>query len=117
MDIENRCVNCGKDTSFGSGLFVNRIPADADYESDTNDEQGNPIFADGQYRDGYLCPDCSGWECDRCDRMIACDEDLTPRDVYGEDDPRSSKEFSDGSWRLHLECLANKERLSYEENE
>jgi hypothetical protein len=49
--------------------------------------------------------------------MIACDEDLTPRDVYGEDDPRSSKEFSDGSWRLHSDCLTNKEQLSYRENE
>ena len=117
MDIGNRCVNCGKDTSFGSGLFVNRIPADADYESDTNDEQGNPIFADGQYRDGYLCPDCSAWECDRCDRMIPNDEDLTPSDIYDKDDPRSSKEFSDGSWRLHFECLTNKEQLSYKENE
>ena len=39
MDIGNRCVNCGRDTSFGSGLFVNRIPADADYESDINDDR------------------------------------------------------------------------------
>ena len=42
-DIGNRCVDCGKDTSFGSGRFVNRIPADADYES--IDEQGKTIFA------------------------------------------------------------------------
>ena len=33
-----------------------------------------------------------------------------PRDVYGEDDPRSSKEFSDGSWRLHSDCLTKKEQ-------
>jgi hypothetical protein len=55
-DIGNRCVDCGKDTAFGSGRFVNRIPADADYES--IDDQGNIIFADGEYRDGYLCPNC-----------------------------------------------------------
>ena len=55
-DIGNRCVDCGKDTSFGSGRFVNRISADADYES--IDDQGNTIFAEGEYRDGYLCPDC-----------------------------------------------------------
>jgi len=55
-DIGNRCVDCGKDTSFGSGRFVNRIPADADYES--IDNEGNIIFAEGEYRDGYLCPNC-----------------------------------------------------------
>jgi hypothetical protein len=110
MDIGNRCVNCGKDTSFGSGLFVNRIPADADYESDINDEQGNPIFAEGEYRDGYLCPDCSVLPCDRCDEMITLDEDICPCDVYGEDDPRSQDEFSDGSWRVHFECLTKDEK-------
>lgn len=55
-DIGNRCVDCGKDTAFGSGRFVNRIPADADYES--IDNEGNIIFAEGEYRDGYLCPNC-----------------------------------------------------------
>jgi len=55
-DIGNRCVDCGEDTAFGSGRFVNRIPADADYES--IDDQGKTIFADGEYRDGYLCPNC-----------------------------------------------------------
>lgn len=30
------CVDCGDDTSFGSGKFINRIP----------------------FNDAYLCPDC-----------------------------------------------------------
>jgi len=30
------CIECHRDTSFGSGLFVNRIPAD----------------------NGYICPEC-----------------------------------------------------------
>ena len=55
-DIGNNCVSCNQNTSFGSGRFVNRIPADADYES--LDDKGNTIFADEEYRDGYLCPDC-----------------------------------------------------------
>ena len=55
-DIGNNCVCCNKDTSFGSGRFVNRIPADADYES--LDDKGNIIFAEEEYRDGYLCPNC-----------------------------------------------------------
>jgi hypothetical protein len=116
MDIGNRCVNCGKDTSFGSGLFVNRIPADADYESDINDEQGNPIFAEGEYRDGYLCPDCSAWECDRCDEMIPTDEDICPYDVYDEDDQRSRENFSDGTYRVHFECLTKDEQKAYKDN-
>ena len=28
---ENDCILCGKDTRFGSGRFVNRIPADDNY--------------------------------------------------------------------------------------
>ena len=39
-DIGNNCVSCNQDTSFGSGRFVNRIPA-------TNDKY-----------EGYLCGDC-----------------------------------------------------------
>ena len=27
----NDCISCGEDTSFGSGRFVNRIPADDQY--------------------------------------------------------------------------------------
>ena len=30
IDIGNECVECRNDTSFGSGLFVNRIPASTD---------------------------------------------------------------------------------------
>ena len=46
MIKENDCILCGEDTSFGSGRFVNRIPADDNYmcaecqnndEGDTND--------------------------------------------------------------------------------
>ena len=39
-DIGNKCVYCMEDTSFGSGKFVNRIPAETD-----------------DY-DGYVCIDC-----------------------------------------------------------
>ena len=39
-DIGNKCIYCFKDTSFGSGRFVNRIPA-------TTDEL-----------DGYSCYPC-----------------------------------------------------------
>ena len=38
------CEVCGEDTSFGSGRFVNRIPAD----------------------DNYMCSECQMIECDKC---------------------------------------------------
>ena len=41
----NDCISCGEDTSFGSGRFVNRIPAD----------------------DNYMCAECQMVECDMCD--------------------------------------------------
>ena len=47
MENQN-CIECNRDTSFRSGLFVNRIPAD-------NGE-----------KDGYLCPDCQSMDCDYC---------------------------------------------------
>ena len=39
------CVECKRDTSPGSGLFIDRIPADR-YEDD------------GTYIDSYLCREC-----------------------------------------------------------
>jgi hypothetical protein len=42
LDAPQPCFGCGLDTSFGSGRFINRVPAD-----DT---------ADG--RPGYICEEC-----------------------------------------------------------
>ena len=53
-DIGNKCIYCFKDTKIGSGLFVNRIPAENDdYE-------------------GYLCPECQDieeWVTDKEDTL------------------------------------------------
>jgi len=51
VDIGHNCIGCHEDTQFGSGRFVNRIPAE-------NDEY-----------DGYLCVDCQSDNCDECDRL------------------------------------------------
>tara|TARA_R100001594_G_C4020497_1_gene259005 strand:- start:80 stop:352 length:273 start_codon:yes stop_codon:yes gene_type:complete len=51
IDIGNLCIDCKKDTSFGSGLFVNRVPADNGKE------------------EGYLCSECQMIECDVCDQL------------------------------------------------
>ena len=50
VDIGDNCTHCGKDTSFGTGSFVNRIPS-------TTDTQ-----------EGYMCPDCQAVECDTCNQ-------------------------------------------------
>ena len=47
-NIGNKCVECLADTSFGSGKFVNRIPAD------------NGVY------DGYMCENCQMIDCDNC---------------------------------------------------
>ena len=31
-------------------------------------DKGNIIFAEGECREGYLCPDCQMVECRRCDK-------------------------------------------------
>ena len=49
--MSDLCIECDRDTSFRSGLFVNRIPAN-----------------DGE-KDGYLCPDCQSMECDYCFKL------------------------------------------------
>ena len=96
VDIGDKCVECLRSTSFGSGLFVNRIPAD-------NDEYI-----------GWLCPECNFYECDRCDEKIYCDEDCTPYDVFGDLEPT---EFSDGAYRVHYDCLTEEEKKLLEENQ
>ena len=49
IDIGNECTQCRKDTSPGSGRFVNRIPSGTDE------------------LEGYLCPDCQLVTCEVCE--------------------------------------------------
>ena len=110
-DIGDYCVDCLQSTAFGTGRFVNRIPADRDVE----DEKGNYLGR----RDGWLCPECNFTECDRCNEKIYCDEDFTPYDVYRPDEDHSSvevAEFDDGAYRVHYECLTDKEKQIMEAN-
>ena len=57
IDFGDKCTECERDTSFGSGLFVNRIPSTMEHES-----------PDGEFeiRDGYMCWECQSVECDQC---------------------------------------------------
>ena len=57
VDIGDKCVECLRSTSFGTGLYVNRLPADND----------NYI--------GWLCSECNWYPCDRCGQKIYLDSD------------------------------------------
>ena len=45
------CVECGRSTVFGSGLFVNRVPVFDNYAEKV--ENGRP-YPKGE----YICPEC-----------------------------------------------------------
>jgi hypothetical protein len=51
------CDECGCSVSWGSGNYVNRIPAN----------------------DGWLCPECQCIECDNCGKL-ALEVDQPPHD-------------------------------------
>jgi len=50
-NIGEKCIECLRSTALGSGLFVNRIPAD------------NGIY------NGYICVECFSVECDHCGQL------------------------------------------------
>ena len=66
IDIGDLCTHCGRETSLGTSLFVNRIPSGAD---------GKLLLADGDEVvvnvnvEGYLCPECQQLECDKCGEL------------------------------------------------
>ena len=72
IDIGDECVDCRQDTSFGSGRFVNRIPAFVDRE------------VDGKWLelDGYLCAECREMECEGKDCDYKVLDDYTIIDGY-----------------------------------
>lgn len=45
----DNCIECNRSTAFGTGLYVNRIPAE----------------------NGFLCPDCQQVECASCAEMTS----------------------------------------------
>ena len=122
-NIGDHCVRCNRDTSLGSGLFVNRLAADSDTESQF---EGKKIFEENHYRDGYLCPDCSAIECDRCNEMISIDEYIKADDftwiefglnksIYSKILDENEYCFKDGAINVHYECLKQDEKKIYDE--
>ena len=79
IDIGDLCTHCGRDTSFGNGLFVNRIPSGSDAklmlpnlidEATSTEEEidGNLLVANmiDVTVNGYMCAECQAVECDQC---------------------------------------------------
>ena len=61
--VVDPCIECGLSTAFGSGRFVNRLPADG----------------------GWWCIECIGavFDCDRCGEAIPFDEDVIVEAILG----------------------------------
>lgn len=53
-NIGEHCTHCGRNVSWGSGLFVNRVP------SGWSEGLGTPELV------GYMCADCQMETCETC---------------------------------------------------
>ena len=53
-DIGEHCTHCGCDVSWGSGLYVNRIPSGHGYDENSLETVG------------YMCANCQTMTCDTC---------------------------------------------------
>ena len=56
VNVGDLCTHCGRDTSFGNGMFVNRIPSGADGRL-ILDSGGKDVTVDVML-EGWMCPDC-----------------------------------------------------------
>ena len=63
IDIGQMCVHCGVDTARGSGLFINRIPADTVWAIHEGEPDEFHVTVDG-----WMCEACQCTPCDVCDQ-------------------------------------------------
>ena len=98
MTVIDPCTHCGKSTAFGFGRFINRVPSGTNHY--VEDENGNVIYKEGEYREGYACEECLAIDCDRCGDPIPLDEDCS-LDKWGEQ-------------RAHYECLTAEEKAKHD---
>jgi hypothetical protein len=98
IDIGNLCTHCGEDTAFksGNGLFVNRIPSEADGQLilGNGHDMLSPNWVDTfpvhdeSIQDvtlvGYMCPNCQMEQCDSCGNM-SLDNDIVDDEVICSD--------------------------------
>ena len=80
------CLECGESVAFGSGRFVNRIPADTPEDDPDRDASHLPPEMRQNALNGeWLCAGCLSRTCDRCDGSIPMDEDIWVHDTAGND--------------------------------
>lgn len=73
IDIGNMCVHCRRDTSFGSGRFVNRYPVFGLYNEELKREE-----------DGYCCADCEQeWYDENNDDYLTNYNNADEHEIYG----------------------------------
>lgn len=82
-DMGNMCLYCRQDTSFGSGRFVNRIPASNETES------------------GWMCPDCQVVDADIPEDREEIIGDLMDRLDEWDDEDRPDRD----TFRAELEGM------------
>ena len=78
IDLGELCTHCGRNTEWGSDLFINRIPSDSDAEVhlqgiDTDvwldmDDSASVIAVTVV---GWMCVECQSLICDRCNQPTA----------------------------------------------
>ena len=65
IDVGDLCVFCGLSTSFGTGRFVNRIPAGG-YPRDQVAASLAAAYPKAATFDGWYCPECQSTGCEAC---------------------------------------------------
>lgn len=92
-EIGDLCTHCGRDTSLGSGLFVNRIPSGTDAKLVlTSGENDIEIQVDVN---GYMCADCQSVECDQCGKLTL-DYDIENSEIICSDCQDNSEQKEKG---------------------
>ena len=111
LSVGDLCVYCFSDTSFGSGNFVNRIPADRvasdvseDMVPDAEPDQLVGVdLEEYDLIDGYMCDVCQCPDCEKCGKPV------------GEDEAVRNKQYPEYNAYYHRECLASEDWLEEEE--
>jgi hypothetical protein len=91
LNVGDLCIYCFSDTSFGSGNFVNRIPADrvaSEVDEDLvpgaePDQLAGVDLSAYDTVDGYMCTHCSAYECDGCDQPVYEDAEVWDEEETG----------------------------------
>lgn len=100
MDIGDLCTHCGRDTSMGSGNFVNRISSGTtiDTAQDWMDKETYAKLNPQALLTGYLCPTCQAYDCDKCGKPIFDDGDVTDKTRWGHYHPECLPKEQHAGW-------------------